>query len=174
MNDALGDVLQRLVAASQRDGHGLPRAPCNAAITPFIWVGEPDGEGWCAWRPVRKRGDAPLAEALGDLCPLHDSIHRYFDSWWFLSLQGRLDDWRLSFAANRPGLEPQAWADLLRDYAAAHGGRLDHVPIGFENRSDLQIVVDNHSGVLSLEDWETGTHDFIAASLDDAFTRMIV
>jgi hypothetical protein len=174
MTDALRDVLQRLVDSSLRNKRGYPRAPWSPDISPFIWVGEKDAEGWCAWQPVRKGREAPLAEALGGLPPVHEVIHHYFDNWWFLSLDGKLEDLLLSFNPNPPGLNPDYWAALLRTYAAAHDGRLDHIPIGLDEDSSLQIVVDNRTGELSIEDWETGEHEVIAESLDDAFRRMVV
>lgn len=174
MTDALGDALQRLVRSPARETGGLPRLPCDPRISPFIWVGEPDAHGWCAWQPVRKEGEAPLAEALAGLPPLHGSIHLYFDSWWFLELNGQLDDKNLAFSPNRPGLDPGAWVEDVRGYADAHGGRLDHVPIGFDDEVSLLMVVDNRTGALSIEDWETGRLYPIAASLDDALRRLIV
>lgn len=173
MTDALGDLLQRLVDSEQRSGRGFPVAPYDPKIAPFIWVGEKDAEGWCAWRPVAKHGEAPLAEALGDLPPVHKSIHDYFDSWWFCSLSGLLDDTMLTFLPNCPGLDPEAYVSLLRTYASGYDGRLDHVPIGLDSSTDLWLVVDNRTGELSIEDWEMGEYEVIADSLDDAFRRMI-
>lgn len=173
MNDALGDVLRRLVKSWQANGLGFPRAPWDEDLDPDIWVGEPDDEQWCAWRPIPKEGKAPLAEALGGL-EVHPSLHAYFDHWWFLSLDGSVGETVVSFEPNRPGLDPQAWVDQARAYAAAHDGRLDHVPIGLDNESGLQIVVDNRTGQLAIEDWERDSYEIIAESLDDAFTRMVV
>ena len=174
MSDALGDLLQRLVDAWQKSGRGLPRAPCDPDIEPFIWVGEPNADDWCAWRPLPKEGKAPLRDVVGGLPPLHESIHAYFDGWWFCGFDGLLGEDMLSFRGNPPGLEPAGFAAALRQEAAANDGRLDHVPIGIDNRSGLRVVVDNSTGEVSIEDWETGEHRRIAASLDDAFRRTAV
>ena len=174
MSDALGDLLERIVAAWQASGRGLPRAAWDPDIEPFIWVGEPDAEGWCAWRPQPKLGKARLEEVADGLPPLHDSIHAYFDGWWFCTLEGQLGEDMLSFHANPPGLEPERFADRLRTRAAGQGGRLDQVPIGIDNGSGLQVVVDNSSGEVSIDDWETGERRRIADSLDEAFRRMVV
>jgi hypothetical protein len=172
MSDRLGDVLRRQVESWQASGLGWPRAPWDEDIAPFIWVGEPDHEGWCAWRPARKEG-AALADALGGL-RVHPSLHSYFDNWWFLSLEGSLGETVISFKPNRPGLDPQAWVDLARAHAGADQGCPDYVPIGLEDESGLQVVVDNRTGELAIEDWERGSHEVIAESLDDALRRLVV
>ena len=52
--------------------------------------------------------------------------------------------------------------------------RLDGVVIGLDNKSSLQLVVDNARGTVSLEDWETGTLEVLAESLDELFQRLEV
>lgn len=171
MTDRLGDALRRQVESWQSQNMGFPRAVWDEDIDPVIWVGAPDQAQWCAWQPVRKEGAAPLAAALGDL-EVHPSLHDYFDNWWFLSLEGSIGDAVVSFEPNRPGLDPEGWVGQARGYAAAHGGRLDHVPIGVDNESSLQVVVDNRTGEVSIEDWEMNSFEKIADSLDDAFRRL--
>lgn len=172
MTDPLGDALRRQAESWQSHGMGFPRVPWDEDVDPAIWVGEPDHEQWCAWRPLPKEGGPTLATVLGGL-EVHPSLHDYFNKWWFLSLEGSIGDFVITFEPNRPGLDPEEWVEQARGYAAAHGGRLDHVPIGLDNESSLQVVVDNRTGELSIEDWERNTHETIAQSLDDAFSRIV-
>ena len=170
MTDWLGLALQRQVEAWQSKGFGFPRVGCNEDVDPFIWVGEPDEDQWCAWRPVPKAGAAPLAGALGEL-EVHPSVHDYFDNWWFLALDGSVGDAVVSFQPNEPGLEPERWVAQTRGYVRGHDNRLDHCPLGVEN-TGLLLVVDNRTGELSIEDWERNSFEKIADLLDDAFRRM--
>ena len=49
-----------------------------------------------------------------------------------------------------------------------------HVPIGLDNQSSLQVVVNNRNGEVAIEDWETGRFEKIADSLDDLLARLVV
>lgn len=171
MSDVLGEALARQ-AAAWRSTRGGPRIPWDPDVAPEIYVGEPDADEWVGWRPIRKAGGPTLAQLAPDLGPFHPSIERYFASWWFLALEGAFEGRMLTLQPNRPGLDPEAYLEQVRAYASGRGRPARRLPIGFDDQSSLLVVVDNLSGEVSVEDWETGELEWIAASLDDVLQRL--
>jgi hypothetical protein len=174
MTDHQEAALRRYVESWQKARGELPRMPWDPDVDPIVYVGEKDAESWIQWHPVVKPPGRTLAELAPDLAPFHPSVEAYFAKWWFLALEGRVGDKMLSMQPNTPGYDPEEYLDLVRQYAASRQRPLTHVPIGLDNRSSLQLVVDNRTGAVSIEDWETGTFEPVAASLDDLFQRIEV
>lgn len=172
MTDHLHDALERQSAAWMKARNEPPRVPWDEDVAPEIYVGEPDADEWVGWRHIPRKDSPTLAELAPDLAPFHPSVEAWFAHWWFLALEGSVDGRMLSLRPNVPGYDPEDFTGEIRRYAAAHGGRLRHVPMGFDNRSSLQVVVDNGSGEVFIEDWENGTFDRIASSLDDLLQRL--
>lgn len=169
------ETLRRLWARWQghcsAQGERLPPAPWDEAIEPFIWDGNPDADGWCRWHPVEKARRSDIAAAAPDLPPMHPSIDAYFNAWWFCALEGRVGEHSLTLNPVAPGIELDAFLMVARSYWQSHGRRLERVPIGTEFTSSLQVVIDNGSGVVSIEDWERGTLQPLAPSLEALIDR---
>lgn len=157
---------------AQCGGVALPPAPWSPRIESFIWSGAPTPSKWCRWRPQPKTRISDIAAAAPDLPPLHASIHRWFNSWWFCALEGQVGDNMLILEPVAPGIELDRFILQARAYARAHDGRLDRVPLGIESESSLQVVVDNRTGSVGIEDWERGTVVEIASSLEAMLDRM--
>ena len=173
MKEAMKDLFDRLLGSWEKSGLGLPRAPWDPDVEPFIWQSEPDENEWAAWRPVEKTVHHDLAAVAPDLEPLHPSVQEYFNSWWFCALDGRLGEHGLSLTRVLPGFELESFLRDARGYRGAHGGQLNHVPIGMESNGWL-VVVDNHSGEVLLEDFERGELKPLAPSLAELLRRLEV
>ncbi len=174
MKDEMSRMFARLLASHEAAGAGLPRAPWDPDIEPFIWAGEPDAEEWCAWRPTVKTRPTDIAAAAPDLPALHPSIGDYFNSYWFCAIDGVLGTHSLTLEPVAPGIELDSFLGKARGYRRAHGGKLDQVPMGMENRENLLVVVNNTTGDVALEDFERRSFLKIADSLDDLIERLQV
>ena len=173
VKEAMRDYFDRLLAKCREQGQELPRFSFEQDFEPWIYASAPDECGWAAWRPLEKTERHELSAIAPDLSPFHASIEAYFNSFWFCALEGGLDTFSLSLEAVTPGLEPELFLANARGYAGAHGGRLRHVPIGVE-LNGLQVVVDNETGAVAIEDWERGTFQEIAASLSELIHELKV
>ncbi len=170
MKSAMNDFFDRLIAVHAAAG-AEPRVSRNPDAGPSIYHGAPDAYDSIAWRPMEKSARHDLAALAPDLGPLHPSLDEYFNSYWFASLEGRIGRWAISLYPVLPDLELDKFLRMARGYAQAHGGRLEHVPIGVEVNG-LQVVVDNRTGAVAIEDWERGTFTEIAPSLNELLLRL--
>ncbi len=170
MNQAFENFFARWRTAC---GGTLPPAPWHEAIASFMWTTEPGADDdSCTWQPMPKMRQTDIAAAAPDLPRLHESIHRWFNSWWFCACEGPVAGYMLVLEPVAPGVELDSFLTKARGYAAVHGGVLDRVPIGIDSASSLQVVVDNHDGSVGIEDWERGTITNLAPSLEALLDRM--
>jgi SecY interacting protein Syd len=171
MKRAMKEFFDRLMKSIADAGGGLPRVARDPDADPIVYQGAPDADDWVAWRPVEKTVRHDLRALAPDLPALHPSLEQYFNAYWFAALEGRVGSWTIALLPVLPGDEPESFLLGASDYAAAHGGRLDHVPIGSEHNG-LQVVVDNRTGAVAIEDWERGTFTEIAPSLEELLLKL--
>lgn len=171
MKESMREYFGRLLRAYGEHGSGLPRVPWDPDVDPRMWVDPPDEHGYATWRPLEKDVRHDLSATAPDLGPFHPSIDAYFNSWWFGSMAGGFADRGLTLIPVMPGIELDSFLADARGYAEAHGGLLDHVPIGVEFNG-LQVVVDNRTGSVAIEDWERGTFDIFSDRLSDLIARL--
>lgn len=169
----MGELFGRMLETCRRNKQQFPVASWDPDIESFIWRGEAGASGWCAWEPLEKTRPTDLSVLAPDLGPLHASISSYFNAWWFCSLDGRIGSSTLTLNPVAPGLEHESFVSKVRRYRSARPG-VDQIPIGLENASSLQVVVDNHMGVVSIDDWERETLQEIAPSLEELLRRLEV
>jgi hypothetical protein len=171
VKEAFKDFLDRLLAHHAAATGGLPTHPRDPDVDPSFWQGPADASQWMPWRPIEKTAKDNFAELLPDLGPLHPSLDAFFNSYWFGVVDGSIGSWSLTLDAHLPGLWPRSFASEARNYAAAHGGKLEQVPIGVE-ADGLLLVVNNRTGEVGLEDFERGTVEPIAANLTEFFKSL--
>lgn len=171
MKDEMAAFFDRLQQRHADAGLDLPRAPWDPDVATWMWQDDPDEDEYAPWRPIEKTTEHDLDAAAPDLAPFHPSLHAYFNSWWFAAAEGQVGGYGLTLMPVLPGLELDEFLATARGYAEAHGGRLERAPIGVEFNG-LQVVVDNHSGSVAVEDWETGGLDEIAPTLADLFAQL--
>lgn len=171
MKDAFKDYLDRLVAKHAQVTGGLPTHPWDPDVDPSFWQGPPNKSKWLPWRPIEKTTKEDFDRRLSGLGPLHPSVDEYLNSYWFGVVDGAIGSWGLTLDASLPGLWPESFVEQAKSYADAHGGTLDHVPIGIE-ASGLLLVVNNRTGEVGLEDFERRTVQSIAPSLDEFFRAL--
>jgi hypothetical protein len=162
MKDILKEYFQWYIEADTAE---LPEAPLLDGAEAGIFESEPK-DGWVKWRPKEK-------DEYFDLSPLeananiqfHQSVKDYLNSYWFCTLLVEYKGYELLFDPIVPGNYQKAFLTKLLGYKEAHGGKIEHVPIGFEQNTSLLIVVENETGEVYLEDYEVGEFTKIATDL---------
>ena len=59
----------------------------------------------------------------------------------------------------------------MEGYKRNHGEFLKKIPIGIEGNG-LLVVVDNETGVIELEDFDRGTFEYIAGSIQELINNV--
>jgi SecY interacting protein Syd len=171
MKQTMQRYFERTFAQQAPGAGGALRCPWDPDVEAWFWVDGPDDDDWAAWRPVEKHRLHDLATAAPDLPAIHRSLHDYFNSWWFCTLEGAVGQYGVTLEPVLPGLELDSFVMKARGYMDAHGGVLDRVPIGIE-RNGLLVVVDNHGGKVLVEDFERRTFEPLAPSLEALIDRL--
>ncbi|BFH16751.1 SecY-interacting protein Syd [Paenibacillus melissococcoides] len=84
----------------------LPKTPFDEEANPSLYQGEPDEDEYVSWKPIEKemQEDFEAIEANIDL-HLHSSIKEYFNSFWFLNLQGFYNSKLIILEPVQPGMD---------------------------------------------------------------------
>lgn len=171
VKEAMRGFFDRMMRQWEETGLGLPRAPWDPDVDAWFWQSPADEDEYATWRPVEKTEHHDVGQLGPGLRALHPSVDAYFNSWWFAALEGQLGRYGITMMPVLPGIELNNLLLQARGYAQAHGGRLDHVPLGVEFNG-LQVVVDNDTGEVAIEDYERGTFETIATSLAALIERL--
>ncbi len=138
----------------------------------LIYKGMADEEGYRSWKPVEMTVSPQMREVEDEFSlHLHQSIIAYFSSYWFADLDGFFKDYYIALQPVLPNAEVNSFRELLKGYKKAHGDSLENIPIGIEGNG-LLVVVDNSTGKIRLEDYEWGTFEDLAESLEDVIENM--
>lgn len=150
----------------------LFKTPYNEKVDFVIYQGEIEEEE-ISWKPVEKyiKNDLTMLEKRFGI-KFHDSIHHYFNSYWFADLDGFIGDHYISLEAVLPNIELDSFVGKLEGYEMNHY-KLDKIPIGVEGNG-LIVVVDNVSGKVELEDFERGLFIEISNSLDELISSLSI
>lgn len=169
----MSEYFRILLEVWQAKHGGLPVTPYDEEVESFIYGGEPDEEGWVSWRPVEKQDEDDMADVERELgVALHPSVKEYFNCFWFCSLGGRAHGHAVQLEPVQPGVGLEDFVRNLRGYKGAHGGRLDNIPVGVETGQGMLVVVDNETGEVKLEDYESSSFELLAADLGSLITEM--
>lgn len=127
-----------------------------------IYEGKADEDEYICWKPV----EIPFQQDIKNYLDmdLHYTVQDYFNSYWFADLDGFYNNYYIKLHSVLPN-DLNSYIDLIKGYKENHGNKLDKVPIGIEGNG-LTVVIDNKSGVVYLEDFERGSFEFIADSIE--------
>ncbi|KZD29194.1 Syd protein [Bacillus cereus] len=148
----------------------LFKTPYNEKVNFVIYHGEIEEEE-ISWKPVEKYIKTNLTileERFG--IKFHDSVHHYFNSYWFTDLDGFIGDHYISLEAVLPNIELDSFKEKLERYEKNHR-KLDKIPIGVEGNG-LLVVLNNVSGKVELEDFESGLFMEISNSLNELISSL--
>lgn len=150
----------------------LFKAPYHPNHESMIDQGPKDEDDEILWKPIEKNIDHDFShiERNYDI-KLHHSIVHYFNSFWFVDLDGFISDHYIKLASVLPHRELMSFAQNLKGYRENHTNEVKKVPIGIEGNG-LLVVLDNISGVVELEDFEKGSFEKIADTLEELILRL--
>lgn len=167
MKEEMKKYFDQLIESWQQFNNSYPKVPWNDAVTPIIYEGEVDIEEYICWKPVEKEvihDFRDIEQVLG--VTLHKAIKDYFNSYWFAELAGFYKIYNIILEPVLPGIELNNFVAQLMGYKEVHEEKLDNIPIGVEGKNSFLVVIDNKTGIVKLEDFETGRYEVIADSIE--------
>jgi len=99
--------------------------------------------------------------------PLHHSIKDYFTSYLFLSLEGFYHSNYIYLEPIEPDKDLLSYFKNLKNYEESQRKEFRYVQIGFISPDEMAINVDNETGKIYIEDYETNELKLLANSLEE-------
>ncbi|WBW96123.1 SecY-interacting protein Syd [Oceanirhabdus sp. W0125-5] len=167
MKKEMKKYFNQLIEAWQGFNNSYPKVPWNDAVTSIIYEGEVDEDEYIGWKPIEKNvvhDFLDIENVLG--VTFHESIKDYFNSYWFAELAGFYKSYNIILEPVLPGIELNNFLTQLIGYKEVHEGKLDNIPLGVEGRNSFLVVIDNNTGIVKLEDFETGRYEVISDSIE--------
>ncbi|RJG25512.1 SecY-interacting protein Syd [Paenibacillus thiaminolyticus] len=120
----------------------LPKLPYDEAANPMLYQGEPDEEDYIFWKPAEKEKKdnfEVIEENLG--LGLHPSIQQYFNSYWFLELQGFYHSKRIFLEPVEPDKDMISFFMTQKRYEERQATPFRHIQIGFIAPEDAALLI---------------------------------
>ncbi|KGR83949.1 SecY-interacting protein Syd [Lysinibacillus odysseyi] len=166
MKQAFNIYFGKLLDKWREYNNSLPQISFNEEVDEFMYESKEDEYGYVFWKPKEKRELFNFDEVESQCnVQLHNSIKQYFNSCWFLELTGYFSSYHINLHPVIPGVEPDYFISILKDYVESQHDILKYIPIGFESNGML-IVLDNNTGEIFIEDFELNEYKPLSKSLD--------
>ena len=150
----------------------LFKTPIGSHDNLIIYDGEVDEDDYISWKPIEMNVSQDFASLEEELdVKFHKTIVEYFNSYWFADLDGFYKEYYISLEPVLPNYEITSFRETLKGYKNNHANRLKKIPIGIEGNG-LLVVVDNDNGEIQLEDFERGTFEDIAGSIQELISNL--
>lgn len=166
----LDNFFERFLKAYQDTEEGLPTIPWDEDRDQAVYVGEPDDEGWCRWKPIPYGEEEPIIRLLESYgIEINTDIVEYFSSYHFFELNVIYNTKRMSIFE----------VDLRDEYQSLKGsldtglftnpdGKIPNLPLGYDLSTDFAvIVVEVKTGIVKITDLKTRKTRKIAPSLEE-------
>ncbi|PCN42166.1 SecY interacting protein Syd [Brevibacillus laterosporus] len=172
MKKIMDQYFERFKKKWKEYNNTLPQIAWNEEVAPFIYRGEKDEYGYISWLPIEKGTITNFKEfEINAGAELHQSLKQYFNSFWFLELAGWIGTHNINLYPVVPGIEPEKFLSGLNAFAETKGGIFNYIPIGFESNGML-VVVDNNTGSVYIEDFETEEYEKLSNSIEDLISQL--
>ncbi|WP_315076428.1 SecY-interacting protein Syd [uncultured Clostridium sp.] len=168
---ALNKYFEKMINGYSKTKQGLPMRPKKVLDNENIYVGMPDEEGWCKWKPIKKNKISnfeDIEKIFG--VNINEDIKEYFNSYWFLELEGEFKKKDITLEVVVPERELEVFQKKLIGYKEAHNNELKYIPIGMEEEHGYLIVMENSTGKIKIENHDKGTFRTIANNLEELLT----
>lgn len=157
----------QLIEVWENFNDSYPKMQWNEEATSTIYDGDIDEEGYVCWKPIEKNIIHDFEDIERELeITLHSSIKDYFNSYWFGELAGFYKSYNIILEPVLPGIEINDFVIQLIGYKESHKGKLDNIPLGIEGVNGFLVVVENETGIVKLEEFETGKYEFLSESIE--------
>lgn len=163
----LDSFFERFLDAYQKTEDGLPKCPRRKDVDQAVYVGEPDAEGWCKWKPIphgRDEDFLKLLETYG--IEKNADIVDYFSSYHFLGLDIKYMKKGIAVRGVDPRDGYRSLKQVIRSFTY-QDGKIPYLPLGIDQRTDLSIVVEVKTGIVKVANYESGKMRKIAPSLEE-------
>lgn len=163
----LDSFFERFMEAYQDTEDGLPISPRCEDIDQAVYVGEPDDSGWCSWKPIpygEQEAFIRLLETYG--IEKNTDIVDYFSSYHFLDIDIIYKKKGIMIDAVDPRDEYKSLKQSMVSFTYPDG-KIPYLPIGTDEHTDLDIVVEVKTGIVKIVDFESGKMRKIAPSLEE-------
>ncbi|MBU3107988.1 SecY-interacting protein Syd [Clostridium gasigenes] len=170
---ALDKYFKEMIQEYSKTKQGLPMRPKRSIGNDAIYVGECDDEGWCRWKPMKKK-EADNFDKLEELFEIkfNENIKEYYNSYWFLSLEGSIKKKNINLEPVVPGNELTSFIKKVQGYKQAHNNELAYIPIGAEEERGYLIVMENSTGKIKIENHDKGTYRIMANNLEELISSI--
>lgn len=172
---ALERYFKELLYVWEKEYVTYPKAPWDEDIDSKLYLSDPDEEEYVYWKPIEKvnlEDFSEIEKVLG--LKIHSSIKEYFNSYWFLNLQGFYGSRLVNLEPVEPGKCVLEFFQAMKQYEENNGRELRYIQIGFISPEDMTISVDNKTGQIFLEDFETEENEVLANSLVELINNLKV
>lgn len=162
----LDSFFERFLDRFQETPDGLPKMPRRKDVDQAVYVGEPNAGGWCKWKPVpygEEGAFLKLLEMYG--IEKNTDIVDYFSSYHFLHLDIQYNKKKISIGAVDPRDDYRSLKQVIGSFTYPDG-KIPYLPLGFDERTDLDIVVEVKTGIVKVANYESGKMRKIAPSLE--------
>lgn len=152
-----------------------PKVPWDEEIDPRLYLSNPDEEEYVYWKPIEKidlDNFTEIEEKLG--MNIHHAMKEYFNSYWFLSLQGFYGSRLVNLEPIEPGKSILEFFEVMKQYEENNGRELRYIQIGFVSPEDMAVIFDNKTGQILIENFETEENEFLANSLAELINNLKV
>lgn len=168
MKEELYRYLEKYVQYWKCERDSLPMVPFDEDCDTKMYVGEIDEDEYIQWNYRKKDTiiEFSAIEKKYDI-KLHRDLKEYYNSYYFLQLEGFIDGRRIC-------LEP---IDEERDIGAEleyifENEGTDIIEIGIEGRQDLSLYFEINSGNIMAYDFENNYKEKLATSLKELFAKL--
>ncbi|MBR3607231.1 MAG: SecY-interacting protein Syd [Lachnospiraceae bacterium] len=167
MKTILYNFFERYIKMWKEFNDSEPCIPYDDSIEPILYIGTLDVDEYVQWLPKNKdvMTDFSMIEKEYNIV-LNQDIKEYFNSYWFLNLQGFFKGINVFLEPVIPGKELDNFIQQLEGYYIIYK-ELNDIPIGFEVNNNNLIVINNITGKVYLNDLERNEKKYIARSLGD-------
>ncbi len=175
IKNALKHYFDELIDVWRTKYGTYPKAPWDEDIDSRLYLSDPDEEEYVYWKPIEKTDIENFAEIEKKLSmKLHHNIKEYFNSYWFLNLQGFYKSRLVNLEPVEPGKSILCFFQGMQQYEENNGRKLRYIQIGFISPEDMAILFDNETGEILVEDFETEENELLANSLAELITSLAV
>lgn len=152
-----------------------PKVPWDAEMDPLLYLSNPDEEGNVYWKPVEKNKIDNFIEIQKELSMnIHDAIKEYFNSYWFLDIQGFYGIRLVTLEPVEPNKSIVEFIRIMKRYEESQGREFRYIQIGFVSPEDMALIFDNETGQILIENFETEEKEFFANSLVELINNLTV
>jgi len=105
---------------------------------------------------------------------LHHDLKEYFNTYWFLSLQGFYSSRLVNIEPVEPGKSILEFFEFMKQYEENNGRKFRYIQMGFISPEEMAIIFDNITGQILIENYETEEYEFLANSLAELINNLKV